>query len=78
MCVKRLNNMCRPLQPHDAGSSSKPKRIVVNRADLLVAAFVLKDPHIQGAYYATLVAIVSYTPYSINIDHHDHRYVKLP
>ena len=62
-------------QAHDAGSSSKPKRIV-NQADVLVAAFV-NDLHIQGTYYATLIAIVSYTPYSINIFHHDHRHVTL-
>ena len=55
---------------HDAGSSSRPKRIV-NQADVLV-----KDPHIQGTYYATLVATVFYTPYSRNIFHHD-RHVTL-
>ena len=42
---------------------------MVNQADVLVAAFV-KDPHIQGTYYATLVATVFYTPYSRNIFHH--------
>ena len=62
---------CSPLQAHDAGSSSKPKRIV-SQADVLVAAF-----HIQGTYYATLVATVFYTPYSRNIFHHD-RHIKLP
>ena len=59
---------CSPLQAHDAGSSSRLKRIV-NQADVLVAAFV-KDPHIQGTYYATFVATVFYTPYSRNIFHH--------
>ena len=43
---------------------------IVNQVDVLVGAFI-KDPHVQGTYYATLVAIVSYTPYSINIFHHD-------
>ena len=55
---------------HDAGSSSKPKRIG-NQADVLVAAF-----RILGTYYATLVATVFYTPYSRNIFHHD-RHVTL-
>ena len=59
MCVKRVKQHVEssPLEAHDAGSSSKPKRIV-NQADILVAAFV-KDPHIQGTCYATLIAIVS-------------------
>ena len=65
---------CSPLQAHDAGSSSRPERIV-NQADVLVAAFV-KDPHIQGTYHATLVATVFCTPYSRNIFHHD-RHVTL-
>ena len=69
MCVKRVNNM-----HTDAGSSSKPKRIV-NQANVLVAAFV-KDPHIHGTYYATLAVTVFYTPYSRNIFHHD-RHVTL-
>ena len=51
MCLKRVNKMS-PLQAHD-GSSSKPKR-TVNQADALVVAFV-KDPQIQGMYYATLI-----------------------
>ena len=62
---------CSPLQAHDAGSSSKPKRIV-NQTDIFVAAF-----HIKGTYYATLVATVFYTPYSRNIFHHD-RHVTPP
>ena len=58
---------CSPLQAHDACSSSELKRIVsVNQADVLVAAFV-KDPHIQGTHYVTLVATAFYTPYSRNI-----------
>ena len=65
---------CSPLQAHDAGSSSRLKR-TVNQANVLVAAFV-KDPHIQGTYYATLVATVFYTPYSRNIFYHD-RHVTL-
>ena len=44
---------CSPLQAHNAGSSSRPKRIG-NQTNVLVAAFV-KDPHIQRTYYATLV-----------------------
>ena len=44
---------CSPLEAHDACSSSKSKRIVVDQADVLVAAFV-KDHHIQGTYYAQL------------------------
>ena len=75
VCEERKQHVrCSPLQAHDAGSSSGPKRIV-NQADVVVAAFV-KDPHIQGTYYATLVSTVFYTPYSRDIFHHD-RYVTL-
>ena len=65
---------CSPLKAHDAGSSSRPKEIV-NQADVVVAAFV-KDPDIQGTYYATLVATVFYTPYYRDIFYHD-RHVTL-
>ena len=70
-CVKRVNNMytkqhvhCCPLQAHDAGSSSRPKRIV-NQADVLMAPFV-KDPHIHSKQLSFILHIPEI--YSIMID----------